>query len=124
MTTLDHSDTSTHFKKPSTRLLAYYFYIAAVLVAMLAEAVLITAQAQTNDTQTKDVQTIAADVKARYSASDIARAFGFIDANQDGKMSREEASGFRNIAKHFDAADTNKDGNLSIEEFTNALNRP
>lgn len=127
MTTLDHSNTSPQFKKQklSPRLLAYYFYITGVLVAMIAAAVLVTAQAQTNDIQTKDVLTAEAGfVKARYSATDIARAFGFIDANQDGKMSREEASGFRNIAKHFDAADTNKDGNLSIEEFTNALNRP
>ena len=123
MTTLDHSNISTHFKRPSSRLLAYSFYMAGVLAAMLAAAVLVTAQAQSNDMQAKDVQT-AETGKARYSASDVARAFGFIDANQDGKMSREEASGFRNIAKHFDAADTNKDGHLSIEEFSSALNKP
>lgn len=60
----------------------------------------------------------------RYSAKDIMRAFGFIDANKDGKISRQEASGFRNVAKYFDAADTNKDGALSLEEFGSALNRP
>ncbi len=60
----------------------------------------------------------------RYGAKDIERAFGFIDANKDNAISREEASGFRNVAKHFDAADINKDGALSVEEFGDALNRP
>lgn len=46
-----------------------------------------------------------------------------MDANKDGKVSRQEAAGFRNVAKHFDAADTNKDGTLSLIEFGNALNR-
>ncbi|MBC7647769.1 MAG: EF-hand domain-containing protein, partial [Vitreoscilla sp.] len=63
-------------------------------------------------------------VAPRYSARDVERAFGFIDANKDGKISREEASGFRNVAKYFDAADVNKDGALSLEEFGSALNRP
>ena len=123
MTTLDPCNASTRFKKPSQHLLAYYFYIVGVLVAMLAAAVLVTAEAQTQQAQT---QTRASEttIKTRYSISDIARAFGFIDANKDGKMSREEAAGFRNIAKYFDAADINQDGNLSIEEFSSALSKP
>lgn len=60
----------------------------------------------------------------KYSAKDIERAFSFMDANKDGKVSRAEAAGFRNVAKHFDAADSNKDNFLSLEEFGNALNRP
>ena len=60
--------------------------------------------------------------KPRYSSSDIDRAFGFMDGNKDGKISREEAAGFRNVAKHFDAADTNKNQALSREEFESALN--
>ena len=47
-----------------------------------------------------------------------------MDANKDGKISRAEAAGFRNVAKYFDAADTDKDGTLSLAEFGNALNRP
>jgi hypothetical protein len=64
----------------------------------------------------------AAPAAPRYAAQDIDRVFGFIDANRDGKISRAEAAGFRNIAKHFDAADTNHDDLLSREEFENALN--
>ena len=59
----------------------------------------------------------------KYSAADIERAFKFMDANQDGKLSHQEAAGFRNVAKHFDAADTNNDGTLSLTEFGDALNR-
>ena len=118
MNTLQHSTTKMSVKKPPPPMVAYYFYIAGVLVAMLAATVLVTAEAQT-----QDAQVTVAPAKIRH-ARDVVRAFGFIDTNQDGKMSREEASGFRNIAKHFDAADGNKDGNLSVEEFANALNKP
>lgn len=58
-----------------------------------------------------------------YSAGNIALAFSYIDANKDGKISREEAVGFRGVAKYFDEADVNKDGFLSREEFENAMNR-
>lgn len=58
-----------------------------------------------------------------YTASNIALAFNYIDANKDGQLSREEAAGFRGVAKNFDAADTNKDGSLSRQEFENAMNR-
>jgi hypothetical protein len=56
-----------------------------------------------------------------YSVAQIAQAFSFIDGNKDGKLSREEAAGFRGVARHFDEADANKDGALSREEFENAL---
>lgn len=62
--------------------------------------------------------------KPRYSSGDIDRAFAFMDSNKDGKVSREEAAGFRNVAKHFDAADTNQDQALSLQEFASAMNRP
>lgn len=58
----------------------------------------------------------------RYAAADLERAFDFMDRNHDGKVSREEASGFRGVSKHFDQADTNKDGFLSREEFDTAMN--
>ncbi len=46
-----------------------------------------------------------------------------MDTNKDGKISREEASGFRGVARHFDEADTNKDSTLSHQEFESALNQ-
>ena len=52
----------------------------------------------------------------------MARAFSYMDANRDGKVSREEAAGFRGVARHFDEADTDRDGFLSSEEFESALN--
>ncbi len=58
-----------------------------------------------------------------YTASNIALAFTYIDTNKDGKISREEAAGFRGVAKYFDEADINKDSFLSREEFENAMNR-
>ena len=58
----------------------------------------------------------------RYAASDLERAFNFMDANHDGKISREEASGFSGVAKHFDEADTNHDHFLSRKEFDTAMN--
>lgn len=65
-----------------------------------------------------------ANTAPRYAAGDLARAFNFMDGNKDGKVSRDEASGFRNVAKHFGAADTNRDAALSLEEFSSAMNRP
>ena len=122
------------FKAPAERATAYYFYLACVLTALTAAAVLIAndaqAQAQTQlqaqaSANAEPVVVSSTPATApRYSAKDIERAFGFIDSNKDGKISREEASGFRNVAKYFDAADMNKDGALSLEEFGNALNRP
>lgn len=111
---------------------AYYFYVFWVLAALAASAVLISTDA---NAQAADGAAPAASSPAsspsqssatppRYSATEIERAFNFMDAHKDGKISREEAAGFRNVARHFDAADTNQDNALSLEEFGNALNRP
>lgn len=81
------------------------------------------AQAQGTDSATSSAA--AAEVSApapRYAASDLERAFGFMDGNRDGKVSRQEASGFRGVAKNFDRADTNQDSFLSREEFDTAMN--
>ena len=67
----------------------------------------------------------AASVQApapRYAGSELQRAFYFMDGDHDGKISRQEASGFRGVAKNFDRADTNHDGFLSREEFDAAMN--
>ena len=58
----------------------------------------------------------------RYAASDLERAFKFMDANHDDKISRSEAAGFRGVARHFEQADTNQDGYLSRDEFGTAMN--
>ena len=82
-------------------------------------------QAQSSMPETppaNSVQPAAALVAPKYSSADIDRAFGFMDSSKDGKVSREEAAGFKNVAKHFTAADTNKDDLLSRGEFERALN--
>ena len=65
----------------------------------------------------------AAPVVPRYSASDIKTIFTFLDRNKDGKISREEAAGFKGVARNFDRADTNLDGSMSADEFALAMNR-
>lgn len=65
---------------------------------------------------------VSAAAAPRYSAGNLAMAFGYMDANHDGKISREEAAGFSGVARHFDQADTNHDGFLSREEFDHAMN--
>lgn len=58
----------------------------------------------------------------RYSASNLERAFNYMDASRDGKVSREEAAGFRGVARNFDRADTDHDNALSRGEFDRAMN--
>ena len=128
-----------------SRVTAYYFYLGGVALSSACAAVLISACAQAQTALPAAPEAMPADTAAaaapastapasvpqgvtkpspKYSAKDIERAFSFMDANKDGKVSRAEAAGFRNVAKHFDAADSNKDNFLSLEEFGNALNRP
>jgi len=72
-------------------------------------------------TPTAPVVAAAPAAEPKYTLAQIAQAFGFIDGNKDGRISREEAAGFRGVARHFDEADINKDGTLSKEEFESAL---
>lgn len=112
---------------PSNRK-GYYLYGLSVLIALVASAVLVAVIANAHAVEPKVPAAAAAVPVAtstvRYSAKDIDRAFNFMDANQDGIISREEAARFRNVAKYFDAADTNKDNALSPGEFSSGLNRP
>ena len=91
--------------------------------ALLSATFLISAHAQSADAPKgpADTPEAAASVP-RYSASQLRQAFNFMDADHDGKVSREEASGFRGVAKNFDRADTNHDESLSREEFDKAMN--
>ena len=146
------SDVASHTARSS--FMVYYFYLGGVTMSIACAAVLISACAHAQPTAPKQAAAAAAMPAApeampaatataasatsasasqppatakpapKYSAKDIERAFSFMDANKDGKISRAEAAGFRNVAKHFDAADSNKDNLLSLEEFGNALNRP
>lgn len=126
-------------QQASSRVKAPSLYVCGMTLTLTAATALfaLRAQAQTADPvapapaqaaapQTQPVQPAkaasAATTTPRYTAQELERAFNFIDANKDGKISREEAAGFRGVAKHFDEADTNKDGFLSREEFENALN--
>ena len=96
------------------------FLSALAAVAMLATAVHAQPAPQAPPATADDAIVTAAAPK--YAAKDIERAFAYIDSNRDGKLSREEASGFRGVARHFDEADINKDSTLSREEFHSALN--
>jgi len=83
----------------------------------------ISAPAQGSDTASGAAGASPAEPPApRYAASDLNRAFRFMDGNGDGRVSRQEASGFRGVAKNFDRADTDKDDFLSPEEFDKAMN--
>jgi EF hand len=126
MTATNHRYVHRLFKKPTPRAVAYYFYAGGVLAAIAASAVLVATQvnAQTEPPAAVEANKAAGITAPKYGAQDIERAFGFIDANKDGKISREEASGFRNIAKYFDVADINQDGALTLVEFGMALNKP
>ncbi len=122
-------------KAPASERRAYVLYVASVLIALAASAVLVAVVAQAAEPAAPPPLAAAPGVSTstavpvatstvRYSAKDIDRAFTFMDANQDGIISREEAARFRNVARHFDEADTNKDNALSPAEFSSALNRP
>ncbi|MFC5523140.1 hypothetical protein [Polaromonas jejuensis] len=111
--------TSSRFNVPR-------FYLRATMLTLSAAAALLApgAHAQTAEPAAPAPQATASQTPAapRYSAQELERAFNFIDANHDGKISREEAAGFRGVAKYFDEADLNKDNFLSREEFDNAMN--
>jgi Ca2+-binding EF-hand superfamily protein len=58
---------------------------------------------------------------AASSPEQINAAFKRADANQDGKLSREESATIPAIAEKFDQLDKDKDGFLSLAEFTAGL---
>jgi hypothetical protein len=45
------------------------------------------------------------------------KSFKELDANKDGKLSKDEVAGDPTWTADFDAADTNKDGSISKSEF-------
>ena len=52
------------------------------------------------------------------SAAQPEQRFEKLDANRDGKLSREEAASYPDLAKKFAKIDVNKDGFLSLDELT------
>ncbi len=134
-------------KKPMISLMTQPFYVrffrffrlsacasVAVLALGAAAGLLVSTPARSADEAAASVasQPEAASMPApavsgvpaapRYSASNLQQAFNYMDANHDGLLSRQEASGFRGVAKYFDRADTNHDNFLSRTEFERAMN--
>jgi len=94
--------------------------LALGLVAALQGSA-VHAQAVSSVPASPQATAAAPHAEPKYTLAQIAQAFGLIDANKDGKLSRGEAAGFRGVARHFDEADTNRDGALSRAEFESAL---
>jgi hypothetical protein len=104
---------------------ARYVPICSVMLTLTAAAALFAVNVHAAGPAESSGQAAAgtaAPAAPKYAVQDVERAFGFIDANHDGKISREEAVPFKNVTKYFDAADLNKDNFLSPAEFANALN--
>ena len=65
---------------------------------------------------------IAEDGSRKSNPSD---AFASLDADSDGKVSKEEASGHESIADNFDRLDRDRDGFVSKKEFRrNTMPKP
>jgi len=58
------------------------------------------------------------DNAALASVESRAPSFDTIDADRDGRITREEASAFSALEVVFDSVDANKDGALSTDEFS------
>jgi Ca2+-binding EF-hand superfamily protein len=50
-------------------------------------------------------------------AAKVDKVFARLDANKDGKISREEAQSGPRLASHFDAVDADKDGYITRAEL-------
>ncbi|VAW80794.1 hypothetical protein MNBD_GAMMA14-2294 [hydrothermal vent metagenome] len=62
----------------------------------------------------------AAENAALLSSENSMPAFETVDANKDGKITRQEASAFSALEVTFDRADTNKDGALDANELSSS----
>jgi len=62
----------------------------------------------------------AADNATLASSEAKAPTFKTIDANHDGKITRQEASAFSALEVTFDKVDTNKNGTLDAGEFSHS----
>jgi len=62
----------------------------------------------------------AADTPADATLDASQASFTQIDADQDGTISKQEASSFSSVEVMFDGADANKDGTLDSAEFEKA----
>jgi Ca2+-binding EF-hand superfamily protein len=56
----------------------------------------------------------------QHRAARAAEHWKLMDANGDGKISREEAARFPRLAQHFDEIDANKDGFITQDEMRDA----
>jgi len=55
---------------------------------------------------------------AATPAESAASVFKRLDANQDGRISRDEAARMPALAERFDQLDKDKDGTISADEFS------
>jgi Ca2+-binding EF-hand superfamily protein len=90
------------------------------LLAFSTLPVLLAGAALTAFAQTKAPSSIEQPIAAQDKAV-IEASFTKADANNDGKLSKEEAAKLPAIGVKFDELDKNKDGQLSLEEFAAAF---
>jgi len=64
-----------------------------------------------------------AEAPADAATEPTGASFSQIDADQDGAISKQEASSFSSVEIMFDSADSNKDGALDSSEYEQA-NQP
>jgi len=81
---------------------------ALSVIALTAAACGIQAQTSTTPGTTTSPATAADRLDAIFKR---------VDANQDGKLSKEEAARLPSIAERFDQLDKDKDGMLSLDEL-------
>ena len=87
---------------------------AAAVVALTAATFGIQAQMKQSDPN-------APGSNAATPADTTASLFKRIDANGDGKITREEAARVPALASRFDQLDKDKDGQLTVDEFSVAV---
>lgn len=85
--------------------------LALTLMPVILAGAALTAYAQTKAPATE--QPVAAKDKAI-----IEGAFARADANNDGKLTKDEVAKLPAIASRFEELDKNKDGVLSLDEFS------
>lgn len=114
MRSKDSSTTSAAKISPALAYSRWFKYTAGatLLVGAVLAGIGADAHAQTPGT---------AVAQAQYASQYVSHAFGLIDTDSNGRISRSEAVAFRKVANYFDAADSNRDGTLTLDEFGMAL---
>jgi Ca2+-binding EF-hand superfamily protein len=64
---------------------------------------------------------VAAGAQAQAAPADARSLFTKVDADKDGKVSKDEAKMLPAVSGRFDELDKDKDGFLSMDEFSAAV---